>query len=62
MVKDVMLEVAAVAQACGYLMINAELVDRPIGRAAARQKLGVKPSMMVDAVQRRSMEVDAHCR
>jgi 2-dehydropantoate 2-reductase len=59
MVKDVMLEVAAVAQACGYPMINAEFVDRQIGRAAVRQKPGVKPSMMIDAVQGRSMEVNA---
>jgi 2-dehydropantoate 2-reductase len=59
MVKDVMLEVAAVAQAYGYPMINAELVDRQIGRAAVRQKPGVKPSMMMDAVQGRSMEVNA---
>lgn len=58
-VRRVMLEVAAVARACGYQMIDAELVDRALGRAVARVPPGIKPSMLVDVVHRRSMEEDA---
>jgi 2-dehydropantoate 2-reductase len=59
LVRTVMLEVAAVAQACGHAMINAELVDRQLGRAIARVPPGLRPSMQVDAMNGRSMEVDA---
>lgn len=58
-VRDVMLEIASIAQAYGYDSINTELVDLQIGRAAVREPPGVEPSMMADALAGRSMEVEA---
>ncbi|KAI1454980.1 6-phosphogluconate dehydrogenase C-terminal domain-like protein [Annulohypoxylon moriforme] len=58
-IKEVMLEIAAIAQACGYADVNEELVDFQISRAAARDLPGVQPSMQTDAFEGRSMEVDA---
>lgn len=58
-VRDVMLEVAAVAQACGYAHVNADMVDTQIGRAAVRRPPGVQPSMLADALAGKNIEVDA---
>lgn len=58
-VRDVMLEIAAVARACGYEDVNAQLVEEQLGRATARELPGVQPSMMADAVAGRRMEVEA---
>ncbi|KUJ11198.1 2-dehydropantoate 2-reductase [Mollisia scopiformis] len=58
-VRDVMLEIAAVANACGYQEINAALIDFQLGRAVARDLPGVEPSMMADALAGRKMEVEA---
>ncbi|KAI1213424.1 6-phosphogluconate dehydrogenase C-terminal domain-like protein [Annulohypoxylon truncatum] len=58
-VKEVMMEIAAIAQACGYADVNEELVDFQINRAAVRDLPGVQPSMLTDAFEGRSMEVDA---
>lgn len=58
-VRDAMLEICAVAQACGYTGINRELVDYQIGRAQVRSLPGVQPSMMTDALAGRGLEVDA---
>lgn len=58
-VRDVMLEVAAVAQAYGYDHVNADMVDTQIGRAAIRSPPGVQPSMMADALAGKNIEVDA---
>lgn len=58
-VRDVMLEIAAVANACGYKGIDAALVDYQLGRATIRDLPGVEPSMMADAMAGRNMEVDA---
>ncbi|KAI1373421.1 2-dehydropantoate 2-reductase [Hypoxylon crocopeplum] len=58
-IKDVMLEIAAVAQAYGYADIDEALVDSQIGRAAVRELPGIQPSMLADAFEGRSMEVDA---
>jgi 2-dehydropantoate 2-reductase len=58
-VRDVMLEIAAVANACGYLGIDTALVDYQFGRAAVRELPGVEPSMMADSLAGRNMEVEA---
>jgi 2-dehydropantoate 2-reductase len=58
-VREVMLEIAAVANACGYHSIDAALVDFQLGRAAIREPPGVEPSMMADALAGRNMEVEA---
>jgi len=58
-VKDVMLEIAAVANACGYPDINVDLVAFQLNRATARKLPGVDPSMYVDAMHGRNMEVEA---
>ncbi|KAI1100394.1 6-phosphogluconate dehydrogenase C-terminal domain-like protein [Jackrogersella minutella] len=58
-VREVMLEIAAVARACGYADVDEALVDYQIGRAAARGLPGVQPSMLTDAFAGRSLEVDA---
>ncbi|EXJ91212.1 2-dehydropantoate 2-reductase [Capronia coronata CBS 617.96] len=59
LVKGVMLEIAAVAQASGYPSISSEVVDFQISRATARPLPGVEPSMLADAAAGRNMEVDA---
>lgn len=56
-VRDVMLEIAAVAKACGYCID--ELVDFQMGRATARDLPGNQPSMMADALAGKSLEVEA---
>ncbi|RYO80542.1 hypothetical protein DL766_007276 [Monosporascus sp. MC13-8B] len=58
-IRDVMLEICAVAQACGYEGIDEGLVDYQIGRACVRELPGVQPSMMADALAERSLEVEA---
>ena len=58
-VRDVMLEISTVAQACGHAGINEALVDYQIGRATARELPGVKPSMMADTLVGKSLEVEA---
>ncbi|OTA60773.1 6-phosphogluconate dehydrogenase C-terminal domain-like protein [Hypoxylon sp. EC38] len=58
-IRDVMLEIAAVAQAYGYADVNEELVDFQIKRAAVRDLPGIQPSMLSDAFEGRIMEVDA---
>ncbi|KAI8635039.1 2-dehydropantoate 2-reductase [Xylariaceae sp. FL1651] len=58
-VRDVMLEIASVAQAYGYDDINEERVDFQMGRAKAREMPGVEPSMLADALEGKPLEVDA---
>ncbi|KAI1115053.1 2-dehydropantoate 2-reductase [Nemania sp. NC0429] len=58
-VRDVMLEVASVAQACGYTEVNEELVDFQMGRAAKRVLPGIQPSMLADALESKTLETDA---
>ncbi len=57
-VRGIMLEIAAVAQACGYDVGDKE-VDYQLGRAAARELPGTEPSMMADAMAGRKMEIEA---
>lgn len=59
MIRDVMLEIASVAHACGEDCINEELIDFQLGRAMKRGLPGVQPSMMADALEGRRMEVEA---
>ncbi|KAI1805877.1 2-dehydropantoate 2-reductase [Daldinia bambusicola] len=58
-IKDVMMEIASVAQAYGYNDVNEKTVDFQIGRAVVRDLPGVQPSMLGDAFDKKSMEVDA---
>ena len=58
-VRDVMMEIARVAQATGYKEIDEKLVDHQLGRAKARPLPGVEPSMLADALAGRALEVDA---
>lgn len=58
-VRDVMLEIATVANACGYPGIDTTLVDYQLGRAAARHLPGVQPSMLADALAGKTMETEA---
>ncbi|KAI6087528.1 6-phosphogluconate dehydrogenase C-terminal domain-like protein [Hypoxylon rubiginosum] len=58
-IRDVMLEVAAVARACGYEDVDEKLVDFQINRARVRDLPGVQPSMLADVLEGRSMEADA---
>jgi len=57
--REVMLEIAAVANACGYHGIDTALVDHQLERAAVRELPGVQPSMLADALAGRRMEVEA---
>ncbi|KAH7321626.1 2-dehydropantoate 2-reductase [Rhexocercosporidium sp. MPI-PUGE-AT-0058] len=59
LVRDVMLEIAAVASSCGYKTINSALVEFQLGRATIRELPGVAPSMLADALAGRNMEVEA---
>lgn len=59
LVRDVMLEVSAIAQAAGYPEVSASRVEYQIGRAKVRTLPGVEPSMQADALAGRRMEVDA---
>ncbi|KAH9903689.1 2-dehydropantoate 2-reductase [Xylariomycetidae sp. FL2044] len=50
LVRDVMLEIAAVARACGYEGIDGAMVEYQMGRAKARGLPGVQPSMLADVL------------
>ncbi|KAI1423260.1 2-dehydropantoate 2-reductase [Xylaria sp. FL1777] len=58
-VRDVMREIASVAQACGYKDIDDKVIDFQIGRMASRGPPGIQPSMLADALDGRSLEADA---
>ncbi|KAI0389409.1 2-dehydropantoate 2-reductase [Xylariaceae sp. FL0594] len=58
-VRDVMLEIASIAQACGYESINERTVDYQIARATARSGDGIEPSMLADALAQRTLEVES---
>jgi 2-dehydropantoate 2-reductase len=58
-VREVMLEIAAVANSCGYAGINEDLIDFQLARASVRELPGVQPSMQADALAGRKMEVEA---
>ena len=59
LIRGLMLEIAALAQACGYTDINADTVEYQIGRAKVRSLPGIEPSMLADANGHARMEVDA---
>ncbi|KAI1268599.1 2-dehydropantoate 2-reductase [Xylariaceae sp. FL1019] len=58
-IRDVMMEVASIAQACGYNNIGGGFVDFQLNRALKRSSPGVQPSMLADAFDSRTLEVDA---
>lgn len=58
-VRQIMLEIASVAQASGYHEITEAKIDHQLGRAKARSLPGVEPSMLADALAGRNMEVDS---
>lgn len=58
-IRGVMLEIAATAQAYGYVGVNAEAVDWQLQRAMVRTLPGIQPSMMADAMAEKNMEVEA---
>ena len=59
LVKSLMLEISLIAQACGYHDIDASTVEDQINRAKMQELPGVEPSMLTDAKNHASMEVDA---
>lgn len=59
MIKDVMLEVVAVSRALGYTSVTAEAATEQLKRAHDRiGSKGIEPSMLVDVLNGRRMEVD----
>lgn len=59
-VRDVMREIASVAEAYGYGdRVNEERIEFQIGRASVRKAPGVQPSMLADALAGKNLEVDA---
>jgi 2-dehydropantoate 2-reductase len=59
-VEDVMLEVVAIAQRLGYSSISPEAAIEQMKRAGSRRGgKGIEPSMLVDVLNGRRMEVDA---
>lgn len=57
--KDVMLEVVAIAQALGYVEVNEQAAEKHLDLARARKSgPGIEPSMLVDLLQGRRMEVE----
>lgn len=60
LVWDVMLEVVAIAKALGYESITAEAADTQMKRAGGRVGgKGIEPSMLVDVLTERRMEVQS---
>ena len=58
-IQDVMLEVVAIAQKLGYKSISAEAADEQLKRAGGRVGgRGIEPSMLVDVLMGRRMEVE----
>ena len=56
---DMMLEVVAVANACGCSSVTEETATLQLSRVLVRDWPGVQPSMMADALEGRNMEVEA---
>ncbi|KAI1757434.1 2-dehydropantoate 2-reductase [Xylaria castorea] len=59
LVRGVMLEIASIAQACGYDDVDEKVIDFQLGRATARDPPGIQPSMLADALDMKTIEVDA---
>ena len=58
--KEVMLEIANVAEAVGYgSVVDQTVVETQLARTLSRPYPGVQPSMMADALEMRTMEVEA---
>ena len=53
------MEVVAISEALGYKTITAELAEKQLGRALERKGgTGIEPSMLVDVLWGRRMEVE----
>jgi len=60
LLKNVMLEIVAVADAAGYgKVVSAETVETQLARSLSRPYPGVQPSMMADVLDGRQLEVEA---
>ncbi|KAJ1549566.1 hypothetical protein HK405_009964 [Cladochytrium tenue] len=59
LIRGVMMEVAALAQACGYASVNTELVEFQLARSTARAFPGVEPSMLADALAGKNLELES---
>ena len=60
LLKKVMLEIVAIAEAAGYgNVVNVETVENQVGRSLSRPYPGVQPSMLADALEGRELEVEA---
>jgi 2-dehydropantoate 2-reductase len=60
LLKNVMLEIVAVAEAAGYSnAVSAGIVETQLARSLSRPFPGVQPSMMADALDGRQLEVEA---
>ncbi|KAI1811254.1 2-dehydropantoate 2-reductase [Poronia punctata] len=58
-IRDLMLEIASIAQACGYTEINENMVQHHMERLLRRPGDGLQPSMLADTLEGRELEVDA---
>ena len=59
LIEDVMLEVVTIAQALGYRKITAKRAQEQLKRASGRiDGKGIEPSMLVDVLTERRMEVE----
>ena len=60
LLKKVMLEIVAIAQAAGYgEAVSADTVETQLARSLSRPYPGVQPSMMADALEGGKLEVEA---
>ena len=60
LIKNVMLEIAAVAAAAGYgAAVSAEAVENQFRRSLSRPYPGVQPSMLADVINGKPLEVEA---
>ncbi|KAK5631866.1 hypothetical protein RRF57_007580 [Xylaria bambusicola] len=58
-VRNIMREIASIAQACGHENVDDKMIDFQLSRMTARGLPGLQPSMMADALDGKSLEVDA---
>ena len=57
--KNVMLEIASIAQKAGYEEIDSKMVEEQFARSLQRQWPGVQTSMLFDILHGRALEVEA---
>lgn len=60
LIKNVMLEIVAVAAAAGYgAAVSAEAAENPFRRSLLRPYPGVQPRMLADVINGKPLEVEA---